>query len=149
MAKGKIKTIEVKKNKNGEELKTQKGDFICKVVFEDGTVGDAFLNSPTKYKVGEEVDYTYTAPTKEELDKYQYAVGKIKFENKGGFGGGFKQQDPKIQIAIAAVRMSSDLVGQKVIEIADAKKTAKYFFNMINELAGLNAPEAQNSTPKQ
>jgi hypothetical protein len=44
--------------------------------------------------------------------------------------------------------MAKDLVANKTIGIDKAKETAKYFFNMINELAGETAPLPNPNNPQ-
>ena len=146
MAKSKVTNVLVKK-KDGQAARQGSNGvyYIIELTFADGTKGDTFAKSESEYSVGQELEFTYTANATN--PSYN---GSIKIEKpRGGFGGGFKQQNPDIQIAIAAYTISGSMAAQGTITNSEIHLYAKSFFKGIKDLAGLNAPEAQTQTPKQ
>ena len=140
MAKSKITNVLVKK----KDVQGSNGTFhIIELTFEDGTKGDIFCKSETEFAIGQEHEFTYTANANPAYN------GKITIQKaRGSLGSNFKQQNPNIQIAIAAYTISGSMAAQGTIKNSEIHLYAKSFFKGIKDLAGLNAPEAQTQTPK-
>lgn len=141
MAKSKITNVLVKK----KDVQGSNGTFhIIELTFEDGTKGDVFCKSETEFAVGQEHEFTYTPNANPAYN------GKITIQKpRGSFGSNFKQQNPDIQIAIAAYTIAGRMSANGIISNNEIHPYAKAFFKGIKDLAGLNLPQSQTSTPKQ